>query len=288
MADKTKTKAKPKRKAGAEKSKTGTSKRKVKVKVKRKEKKARQYFLIFTVCLLIITSAVFGAFSSKRGSTEFANINKSIAYGIDVSYHNGKIDWETVKGEVDFAFIRVGFRGYTDGKLHTDSKAKYNLKNANKSKIPIGVYFYSQAINEQEARQEAEYLIERIRGYDISLPVVIDFEYPFKNGSPTGRLADADLSRKERTDLINAFCEKVESEGYIPAVYASSSVFRNQIYVKKLNKNAMIWVADYNKNVTYGGNYDFWQFSEKGECKGVPSKYVDTNYWYIEKNADSN
>lgn len=288
MANKTKTKAKPKRKAKAAKpGGANAQKRKVRVRVKRKTGKGRRLFIIFSVCLLIVLSAVLGAFSSKRGSNEFANINKDVAYGIDVSHHNGKIDWETVKGEVDFAFIRVGFRGYTDGALHVDSKAKYNLKNANKSKIPIGVYFYSQAVNEQEAKQEAEFLISKIKGYDISLPVVIDFEYPFKNGSPIGRLAEADLSRKERTQLINAFCDKVESEGYIPAVYASSSIFRNQINVKKLNKNAMIWVADYNKNITYGGNYDFWQFSEKGKCKGVSSKYVDTNYWYIQKTAAS-
>lgn len=281
-----KTKSKPKRKANsANKNSANTSKRKIKVKVRRKSGKGRQAFLIFAVCSLIVVAAILGIFSSKRGSNEFANINKSVAYGIDVSYYNGKIDWQTVKGEVDFAFIRVGFRGYNNGELHLDSKANYNLKNANKNNIPIGVYFYSQAINEEEAKQEAEFLLDNIKGYDISLPVVIDFEYPFKNGEPIGRLTDANLTRKERTDLINAFCDKVESKGYIPAVYASSSIFRNQINVKKLNKNAMIWIADYNKNVTYGGNYDFWQFSEKGKCKGVPSKYVDTNYWYIQENT---
>ena len=263
MATKTKTKSK-------QKSKTSANKKQRKI-------------LFFAICIFAISAVIIGAFYSKSGSKKPININKDVAYGIDVSYHNGKIDWKTVKDEVDFAFIRVGFRGYDDGLIHLDSKAKYNLKNANKNGVPIGVYFYSQAINETEAEEEAKFLISKIRDYDISLPVVIDFEYPTKDGKNIGRLSDANLTRKDKTNLINAFCKKVEASGYTPAVYASSYIYRSHINTRKLDDDIMIWVADYNKKVTYSGNYDFWQFSDKGTCKGVSSKYVDTNYWYINK-----
>ena len=259
------------------------TKTKKKNKSSKKGAQKNKGLIIIPVCLAIVFAIVFGIFSLKNSSKELIDINKEVAYGIDVSYHNGKINWKTVKDEVDFAFIRVGFRGYDDGLIHLDSKAKTNLKNANKNGIPIGVYFYSQAITEKEAEEEASFVISKIKDYNISLPVVIDFEYPTKGGKDVGRLSNAKLSRKENTVLINAFCSKVESAGYTPAIYASSYIYKYHIYPKKLDSDTMIWVADYNKKVTYSGDYDFWQFSDKGKCEGVSSKYVDTNYWYIKK-----
>jgi GH25 family lysozyme M1 (1,4-beta-N-acetylmuramidase) len=150
----------------------------------------------------------------------------------------------------------------------------------------LAFYFYSQAITEAEAEEEAQFLLDEIKSCDISLPVVIDFEYPTKNGKNVGRLNDANLSKKEKTALINAFCNKVKAAGYTPGVYASSYVFKTHLNTKKLDEGIMIWVADYNGEVSYSVDYDFWQFSDKGKCKGVSSKYVDTNYWYTkaEKN----
>ena len=263
-------------------------KTKVKSRVKTKKKINKKKIFLTCLAVIFVVAAVLTAlFSSRSGSSDLIKLNKNVAYGIDVSYHNGKIDWKKVKGEVDFAFIRVGYRGYDDGMVHLDSKAKDNLKNANKNDLPIGVYFYSQAINDSEAEEEADFLLEKIKGYDISLPVVIDFEYPYSNGKQVGRLSNANLTRKEKTSLINAFCQKVENAGYTPCVYASSYIYRSHINVNKLDKDIMIWVADYNEKVRYGGEYDFWQFSEKGKCNGVSSKYVDTNYWYI-KNENNN
>ena len=260
------------------------TKTKTKSKSKRKKKKkltARQRgLIIFAVCMLIVFAIAVGAIASKSTSSTLIDLDKDVAYGIDVSHHNGKINWKTVKNEVDFAFIRVGYRGYTDGAVHLDKRAISNLKNANKNSVPIGVYFYSQAINEKEAEEEAQFVLNEIKNYDISLPVVIDFEYAEENGRNVGRLSDAQLSKKEITSLVNAFCSKVEKAGYTPAVYASSYIFRSHLSVKKLSESTMIWVADYNKKVTYSGEYDFWQFSKEGKCKGVSSKYVDTNYWY--------
>ncbi|MBR2100501.1 MAG: hypothetical protein IJ927_04155 [Eubacterium sp.] len=261
---------------------------KTKKKPKTKSKKSIKIavILIAFLCVLSVFALIINNSSPSKSESNIINLNKDIAYGIDVSHHNGKINWKTVKGEVDFAFIRVGYRTYDNGTICLDSKAKYNLKNANKNSVPIGVYFYSQAITEAEAEEEAQFLLDEIKSCDISLPVVIDFEYPTKNGKNVGRLNDANLSKKEKTALINAFCNKVKAAGYTPGVYASSYVFKTHLNTKKLDEGIMIWVADYNGEVSYSVDYDFWQFSDKGKCKGVSSKYVDTNYWYTkaEKN----
>ncbi len=260
------------------------TKRTKKKKTSKNNKQINKKALI-SVCavFLVIVTVLTAVLVEKNIRSNLVHLNKDVAYGIDVSHHNGKINWKKVKDEVDFAFIRVGYRGYKDAEIYLDSKAKRNLKNANKYEVPVGVYFYSQAINEDEAEEEAKFLLKNIKDYKISMPVVIDFEYASVNGKDGGRLHDAGLSRKEKTSLINAFCKKVEKAGYTPAVYASSYMFKYFINTRKLDSDIMIWVADYNKNISYSGDYDFWQFSRKGKCKGVSSEYVDTNYWYIEK-----
>ena len=255
-------------------------------KKKTRSKKSTTFFtkkrVIAIVLLLAVSvSGVLFALNSNHSHTPITyEFGKSKAYGIDISSHNGKIDWKEASKEIDFAFIRVGCRGYDSGEIFLDKKAKTNMKNAEKAKVPFGVYIYSQAINEREAVEEAKFLLKNIKGYDVKLPLVFDFEYPTKNGEQIGRLHDAQLNKKERTDIINAFCKTVKDAGYTPALYASSYIYRSYISVKNLESGTVIWIADYNKKVTYAGKYDIWQFSEKGKCSGVSSKYVDTNYWY--------
>jgi GH25 family lysozyme M1 (1,4-beta-N-acetylmuramidase) len=270
MATKTKKKSK---------TKTATKKHKSKQKVKVDKK----YLMIIACCSIIVIAIIIGAillFGQNHKSAVF-DVDKDVAWGIDVSHHNGKIDWDTVSDNVDFAFIRVGYRGYTDGNISIDSKAKYNLKNANRAGVPIGVYFYSQATNDDEAIEEAEFVLSKIKGYDITLPIAIDFEYAYSKGEIAGRLHEANLTKAQRTSLINAFCKTIQKAGYTPALYASTYIYESQINVKNLNNDIVIWVADYNSDITYDGDYDIWQYSEKGSCDGVNSKYVDTNYWYI-------
>lgn len=206
--------------------------------------------------------------------------DKEIAWGIDVSSHNGTIDWQTVAAQADFAFVRVGYRGYSEGEINEDTQYKENLKGAAKNDVPVGVYFYSQAVDEEEAAEEAEFLLSKIKGYSVSLPVVIDFEYAFKDGTHHGRLWNAQLNKKERTALINAFCSKVRDAGYTPGIYASTYIYESHLNMSEIDKDVFIWVADYNSNITYNGYYDIWQYSEDGTCDGVSSNAVDTNYWY--------
>lgn len=289
MSSTIKSKSKRKNTAGV-KTKSVSHKKKTPAKQKKKTKKGaviklnKRTIIILLLSLLALAAVIITVFavhgSSKRPGTIHAP-DKEIAWGIDVSSHNGDIDWSAVSENADFAFIRVGYRGYTEGEINTDKNYQDNLKNANKNGIPVGVYFYSQAVCEEEAEEEAKFILEKIKDYNISLPVVIDFEYAFKNGSHTGRLWDAQLDSKERTSLINAFCDKIRKAGYTPGIYASAYVYRSQLNMKNIDKDVFIWVADYNSEVTYSGYYDIWQYSEKGDCEGVSSANVDTNYWYI-------
>lgn len=254
-------------------------------KSKKRNKKInlRQKHLVTAVCIAVAAAIIISAISMSFGKRQHTlyDFNTPTAQGIDVSEHNKDVDWQKVKEEFDFAFIRIGYRGYTEGGIMPDERAKENLKGAKSAGVPVGVYFYTQAVNEKEAEEEADFLLSRIRHYDISLPVIIDFEYAFdKDGNHAGRLFEANLSPDEKAKVINAFLNKVKKKGYTYGVYASSSVLKNEINMSAVDKNAVIWVADYNEKVTYDVDYTIWQYSKTGKSDAVGSKYVDLNYWY--------
>ena len=237
---------------------------------------------IVTIIAIIASIIVISSAKSKpRRIQSLYTFDKKIAQGIDVSEHNGKIDWQKIKETQDFAFIRVGYRGYGNGSLVADKYVKENLEGASAVQLPVGVYFYTQAINEKEAAKEADFVYDIIRHYNIELPVIIDFEYPADNdGNAIGRLKEADLSKDENTKIINSFIEHMQKKGYISGVYASSSFFARHIDTGALNENSFIWVADYNSRVTFDVDYTVWQYSQTGKCNGNGSEYVDLNYWY--------
>lgn len=241
--------------------------------------------LIIGMCICLAIAFIITGFSltnkTDNQAAELYEFNKKIACGIDVSEHNKKIDFQGLKNEIDFVFIRVGYRGYGNRKIVEDKNAKKNIKLCEKAGIPYGVYFYSQAVTEKEARQEADFTLNMIKHFSPKLPIIIDFEYATNSdGAIDGRLYNSNLSKKEKTKLVNAFCQRVSEKGYIGGVYASSSVFANDLDIKKLDKNTFIWVADYNDSVTYNIPYTAWQYSKTGKLKQVGSKYVDLNYWY--------
>ena len=237
--------------------------------------------VIGIIILAVIISVIAVAASKGSRPDGLYQFNQSVANGIDVSEHNGEIDWEKVKETQDFAFIRVGYRGYGNGEIYEDKYAADNLKNANKAKIPVGVYFYTQAVTAEEAEDEADFVYDIIKKYNIDLPVMIDFEYPIdSDGNAVGRLVESDNDLNKNAEIINSFVEKLEKKGYTAGVYASSSVLHNKISMKKLKKSAVAWVADYNDKVTYDVDYTIWPYSETGRVHGVSSKYVDLNYWY--------
>ena len=202
--------------------------------------------------------------------------------GVDISEHNGTVDWTTLAKSAKFAFIRVGYRGYNDGALHADKMAKENLKAARKAGMPVGVYFFSQATTEEEAQEEARFVLEAVRFAKVELPLIIDYEYGYNAaGEHAGRLYDANVSKKDTTRLLTAFCDTVTADGYTAGVYANSHFYISKFDAASLPKGTLRWVADYNSAVTYTGDFDIWQYSKTGKIKGNGSKYIDLNRWYL-------
>jgi GH25 family lysozyme M1 (1,4-beta-N-acetylmuramidase) len=213
-----------------------------------------------------------------------------IVHGIDVSSYEGKIDWSEVKEDnIDFAMIRVGFRGYgvssdgVDGKLVKDTYFDYNISEANKAGIPVGVYFFSQAKTEEEAIEEANMVIDAIKNYKITYPVAIDTEYA--NSSHTGR-ADA-LTKEERTAVVDAFCKTIKAAGYTPMIYAGKNFANDNLDMDKLSEYDF-WLAHYTGATQYDplevpsnyeGKYTMWQYTSSGTCDGI-EHIVDRNIAY--------
>lgn len=207
--------------------------------------------------------------------------------GIDVSRYQGNIDWEAVANDgVDFAFIRVGFRGYETGNIAEDTYFRQNIENAQKAGIRVGVYIYSQAVTEDEAREEAAFLMHKIAGYTMDMPLIFDYEFAGK----TGRLYDAykagNLSREKATNICLAFCDYVESFGYDSMVYANASMLTNQLDADRLEQNTEVWLANYTTNTSYKKKFNYWQYSESGKVDGVSTK-VDCNFAFVKKTYSS-
>ena len=224
---------------------------------------------------------------TKKNNTETTG---KVLHGIDVANQQGVIDWQAVKKDgIDFAMIRVGFRGYgvssdgIDGKIVKDDSFEYNITNALKANIPVGIYFFSQAKTEQEAIEEAEFTINCIKNYKITYPVAIDVEYG--NSNHTGR-ADK-LSREERTKVVQAFCEKMKKAGYKPMLYTGKNFALNNLDMGKLS-NYDLWLAHYTgatqenpleKPSNYTGNYTMWQYTDTGTASGINGS-VDRDICY--------
>lgn len=242
----------------------------------------RNYILGTMLTAVIITAVILAAASSDKSSRLFGRQGE-YSNGIDVSSHNGEIDWKAVGENTDFAIIRAGYRGYgTEGKISEDKYFRQNIENALKAGVPAGVYFYTQAVNTNEAEEEAEFVAELLKGYNLDLPVFIDFEYPNdEDGSPIGRMHNARLTKKQATENILAFCKSIQKAGYKAGVYSSSNLYTLQLLANEFDKDICIWVADYNSSIKYTGRYEIWQYSKNGSCAGVNSKYCDVNRLYI-------
>ncbi len=211
---------------------------------------------------------------------------RTLMHGIDVSQWQGDIDWKAVKASgIDYAFIRVGYRGYgQSGTLSEATKDPYfdtNIKNATKAGIKVGVYIFSQAITTKEAQEEADYILDHLGNYTISMPLVMDYEYA-SGSSDGGRLYTANLSKSAATNICKAFCKRIKAAGYTPMVYANKSMLSSQLNAADLtNSGYRIWLANYTTNTTYGGNYDFWQYASDGTVNGINGR-VDMNFYYAQ------
>ena len=211
-------------------------------------------------------------------NTKFDTFNKVV--GIDVSEHNKTVDFNKVKADgIDFVYVRVGYTGYTKKKLSLNYDHYYqeNITNALAAGLQVGVYWYSQALNEDEALQEANKLLNVIGSYNITLPVVYDYE--FAGVGDDGRLDSANLSKDEMTANSLAFLNRVSQMGYTPCFYANYSFLKNSVYASQISSVAKIWLAHYNPSTNYPGDYEYWQYTSDGRVKGISGR-VDMNVWY--------
>lgn len=208
------------------------------------------------------------------------NSNNSLtadSKGIDVSQHQGNIDWSNVVNSgIKFAMIRIGYRGYgAAGGQAEDKKYKDNFKNARANGLKVGIYYYSTALNIAEAQKDAEYVLSLLRKYEyqnqVTMPVAIDLEV----NSPTVR--DANVDKRTRTDIANTFCSIIKNNGYTPMVYASKAFLKDNMNISQVPYD--IWVAQYNSKCTYSGNYTMWQYSSTGKVSGINGN-VDCNICY--------
>lgn len=220
---------------------------------------------------------------------DFAEVQakKGLQNGIDVSKWQGKIDWQKVKNAgIDFAIIRIGYRA-ENGQLYRDGNADYNIQQAQKVGILVGVYFFSTAINQNEAIEEAQWTVSAIKGYSISYPVVYDCE-GFKNSD--SRMYN--LTAEQRTQNALSFLDTVKKSGYEGMFYGSKSDLTNNsaFNISEIEAKYKIWVAQYknppypqSQKPDYNGSYDMWQYTNKGIVSGVEGN-CDMVVSYFEKN----
>ncbi|MBR3150172.1 MAG: fibronectin type III domain-containing protein, partial [Eubacterium sp.] len=231
--------------------------------------------------------------------------NYTIVHGLDLSYHNGTVDFAKLAAQgVKYVILRVGYRGYGESaKLVYDTKYDEFYASAKAAGLEVGTYFYSQALNTTEAAAEANYMLDKIRDQKMDLPVYYDYEFAdVSDGRLDVAWKNGTVTKAMMTANVNAFCEVIKNAGYVPGLYSSTDFLNNKYNINDINKDISIWNAHYtSKNSSTGkyaatgftGDYEMWQYSSKGQVYGVHlekgdntdgSKYydVDCNFLYRE------
>lgn len=207
----------------------------------------------------------------------------SYRLGVDVSYHDGILDWEKIREEgFSFAIIRLGARGYgSKGRVFLDEQFHNNMKGAKAAGLDVGVYFFSQAINEEEAQEEADFVLEHLNGYELDLPVVYDPESILDAEARTD-----DVSGEQFTKNTLLFCEEIKEAGYEPMIYSNMLWEAYKFDLAKLSEYP-IWYADYEACPQTPYHFEFWQYTESGILEGIAEGYeeseIDFNIQLIPK-----
>lgn len=217
-----------------------------------------------------------GAEADADGSenTELISPGRDKSIGIDVSKWNETIDWEEVaEAGVEFAIIRCGYRGSSTGALILDPMYQKNIEGAIEAGIPVGVYFFTQAVNEVEAVEEASMVIRLIQEYDVDYPVFLDSESAGGSGRADG------LDAEERTTIHKAFLETIAAAGYETGIYGSTNWLEKQVDMDELS-DYRTWLAEYTDVPSYDEYYHMWQYTSKGAINGIDTN-VDLNISYM-------
>lgn len=200
--------------------------------------------------------------------------------GIDVSHHQNTINWEKVRAAgYEFAFIRMVYRGYgEEGSLNLDRNYYDNIMKAKDAGVKTGVYVFSQAVNESEAMEEAEMVIEHLNGISLDLPVVYDPELIRDDEARTD-----DMTGEQFTKNTIAFCEKIKDAGYEPMIY-SNMYWEAFLFDLKQLQDYSVWYADYEKIPQTPYDFTFWQYSESGHVDGIEGE-TDLNVWFVKSDG---
>lgn len=201
--------------------------------------------------------------------TENGTITSTV--GIDVSKYQGTIDWAQVKASgVDFAFVRVGLRGYGNGALVLDDTFDYNVSEALKQDLSVGVYFYSQAVSYEEGVEEAQFVLQQVKAYNINLPIVLDTEDTMDESTRTGS-----LTPEQRSEACRGFLETIRAAGYETMIYANLRWIALELDLTQLY-GYDIWYAQYANEPALPYQYKIWQYTNEGTVPGI-SQPVDLN-----------
>ena len=257
--------------------------------------KIGRIMILFLVSILILTGGLFSIrtlfwqknlveeksyydldlFTMENGLMTYKDSSYDKSTGIDVSSHNQSIDWSSVKQDgIDFAMIRIGYRGAQEGILHEDAYFNTNMQAAIQNKIKVGAYFFSSAITEDEIDEEVNMVLNEIRNYKIDMPIVFDME-EFENG---GRIDN--LTQEQRTNLALRFCGKIKKAGYDPMIYGNMTWLYQNYDFEKISKYP-IWLASYSSDCPMEDKFEMWQYSNIGQVNGIEGD-VDINI-YLQK-----
>ena len=208
------------------------------------------------------SSLVWGDFQTVGGIPSYVGSGFTTELGVDVSEHQWEVDWQAAARMIGFAYIRLGYRGYTEGGLFVDPWYETNITGASAAGLDTGVYFFSQAVNVGEAIEEAEFVIENLRGYRVNLPVIFDWEHVDEEARTDN------VSEQTMTDCAVAFCRTITNAGYDAGVYFNRKLGYHGFDLSRL--------ADYTFWVSVPGEFpdfyyaaDLWQFSFEGTVPGI-------------------
>ncbi|MDP4110065.1 MAG: GH25 family lysozyme, partial [Bacillota bacterium] len=220
-----------------------------------------------------------GCFHMIGGVMKYDSPEIETCNGIDVSEHQGKIDWRKVRASgVEFAIIRLGYRGYTEGGIYEDRNFETNIKGAQEAGLKVGVYFFSQAITVKEAQEEADFVLARVKGYDISFPVVFDWEPLGKTSARTYGLDTDTLC-----GCADTFCSEMADAGYKPMIYFNSYAGYIKYDLSRVLKYEF-WFAQYSATPSFYYDYQMWQYTSSGKVDGITGN-VDMNIYFSGKSS---
>ena len=197
--------------------------------------------------------------------------------GIDVSEHQGAIDWERVAPNIDFAIIRLGYRGYAGGGLVLDGYYSSNMEGAVAAGVPVGVYFYSQAVSYEEGVEEANFVLAHLGDYGLAYPIVLDREDPMVEDARTN-----DLSVEQHTDAAMGFLDTIAASGHRAMMYTNRMYYSLYVDTEKVYQYP-IWYAQYADEPDWPYEFAIWQYTESGEVPGI-SGPVDLNLQMMDIN----